>query len=165
MLLNIFSSLKTQVFQIHSNLVQLTFASVPFIWTQFWIIWARWKIRQNRSQAIMKLKHDAKNRMKTQVFQIHSNFVQLTNGRNRWHFCNFSVDPVFASKIDLWLGNQIDEFFYTNWVLYSYLVLQSFRVTQIKLSKTYEKGQKICGKSWKKYFTGYVLKILIWRCL
>ena len=114
--------MKTQVFQIHSNLVQLTFGSVPFIWTQFWIIWAWWKIRQNRSQAIMKLKHDAKNRMKTQVFQIHSNFVQLTNGRNRWHFCNFSVDPVFASKIDLWLGNQIDEFFSTNWVLYSFLV-------------------------------------------
>ena len=49
---------KTQVFQIHSNLVQLTFASVPFIWTHFWIIWARWKIRQNRSQAIENSKLD-----------------------------------------------------------------------------------------------------------
>ena len=38
--------MKTQVFQIHSNLVQLTFASVPFIWTQFWLILARWKIHE-----------------------------------------------------------------------------------------------------------------------
>ena len=37
-------------------------------------------------------------------------------------------------------------------------MLQSINVTQIKLSKTYEEGQQICGKSWKKYFTGYVLK-------
>ena len=45
----------------------------------------------------------------------------------------------------------------------SYLVLQNLNVTQIKLSKTYEKGQQICGKSCKKYFTGYVSKIQIWH--
>ena len=105
--------LKSQVFQIHSNLVQLTFASVPFIWTQFWIIRARWKIHQNRSQAIMKLKRDAKNCLKTQVFQIHSNLVQLTFASvpfiwtqfwiiwARWKFHQNRSQAIMKQKLDL----------------------------------------------------------------
>ena len=89
------NQMKTQVFQINSNLVQLTFASVPFIWTQFWIIWAQWKIRQNRSQAIMKLKRDAKNCLKTQVFQIHSNLVQLTFASVPFIWTQFWIIPAW----------------------------------------------------------------------